>query len=934
MGPAKEPNTYEQQLVVLGQVLQTLREAENTDFLLETTLGYLKTTFHPQYELIWIGLYDRVDHRVLGKGGCLPMDVPFSGDFLRQRLTLSSGDLIEQVVIQQRPLAVADLRQEMRGGDWRRIAQKLGIQGTMIFPIAHRDRCLGVVLLGSRHWGTFPNTPEKASLSMVLGELAMALFEAEQRWQRQQIKRPDRPLLALLQQVRGLSNLGQRLELVVEETHRFIGPARTSVYWFEPNQRYFWRRLSNHAKTAGFLDLSSPPAAGITAQEISSFYQLLLNDQVVAIGEAHSSLRADATTRLMQLIRARSLMAAPILYHRELLGFLAVEGTEARIWQEEEKQYLRGAAQLIALVAPLEQMETVIQRTHLDHALTSEIARSLYGATDWKVTITRAADLLSRRLKTERFMVLLFDKTQQHFEVCYQNQPQNRRVSGPTLPRLSPVDCQLVEQSETAVGIENLEDDLRLNAWRQPLMELGVRSLLVSRTTPDPALEGLLLVCHEMPRSWTQAERDLIRGVAQQIGLILHQWQLQKQVEQQRQLAERMQRSLANLRQCTDPDTLEQTALRSISGVLDVPLALLVSWFPGQRLGQLVLSESADRRYALNPQSQVSVHADPLLRLTLESPGPVQFTAHQIPGESRQWLSPQGIDHLLAIALRTHGETEPAGMLCLVETQPRHWSDQELQAFALLAGELAVHRRHLKLESLLQNDRLKLEQLNWYKHRQLEDLHRSTQAGVQKLLDLIKPNPDPLIITRQQQILHQMGDALAPLQSTLPQELWQLQCRQETLPLLGLVRRSMDRVDGILKERQLWSQVHHEDNSVVLGDALKLEMILYELLLSACLRSKTGGRIDIWCRQFDRRWVELAITDDGLIEPRLLQDLEGDAIEDPLSPSTLDHPPGLHLAICKELAQAMEADLSLSKLEDGRVMSRLMLPAMQGLRPN
>ncbi|MEB3295127.1 MAG: GAF domain-containing protein, partial [Synechococcales bacterium] len=522
MGPVKEPNTYEQQLVVLGQVLQTLREAEQTDLLIEATLNYLKATFQQDYELLWVGLYDRVGHRILGKGGYALAEI--NSEILRQRVPLSSGDLLEQMVIQQRPLAVADLRQEMRAGDWRKIAQKHGLQGTMLFPMTHGDRCLGVVMIASRRWGTFPTTNEKACLSMVLGQLSSSLYQAELEWQRQQMKRPDKPLLYLLKKMNSLGNLGQRMEAVVEETQRFIAASRTSIYWYEPNQRYFWRRFSNQTRSGGGLLDPKATTSGITAQELSSFYQSLLNDQVVAIGEAHSSLRADATSRLMQQIRARSLLAAPILYQKELIGFLAVEGTEARIWQEEEKQYLRGVAQLLALVSPLEEMETMMERIQLDYSLTAEIAQSLYGSNDWKFTLNRAAELLGRRLNTERLMILLHDGGQDTFELCYQNQPKNRRACMTSLPKLSQLDWQSLEQSETALSIENLEEDLRLGNWRNHLIELGMRSLIVSRTSPSNSLEGLLLVGHERPRSWSASERVLIQSVAQHSGLILRQW--------------------------------------------------------------------------------------------------------------------------------------------------------------------------------------------------------------------------------------------------------------------------------------------------------------------------------------------------------------------------------------------------------------------------
>ena len=165
------PNPYDdRQTVALERVLQTLREEENAEVLIETTLNYLQTEY--DYRLIWIGLYDRLDHRLFGKGGVIP-----TGDmsFLKQRFNLNPGDILEQVVIQQRPVGVPDLQQEPRAGEWQRVAQSCGVQGTLLFPIRCKDRCFGVVLLGSQTWGISPRQGEKAAFSIVFGGLAAAL---------------------------------------------------------------------------------------------------------------------------------------------------------------------------------------------------------------------------------------------------------------------------------------------------------------------------------------------------------------------------------------------------------------------------------------------------------------------------------------------------------------------------------------------------------------------------------------------------------------------------------------------------------------------------------------------------------------------------------------------------------------------------------------
>jgi hypothetical protein len=55
----------------------------------------------------------------------------------------------------------------------------------------------------------------------------------------------------------------------------------------------------------------------------------------------------------MEKIRARSLLAVPILFNQEMLGFIAVEGQNPRIWQENEKQFLEVLINAIKFFATL-----------------------------------------------------------------------------------------------------------------------------------------------------------------------------------------------------------------------------------------------------------------------------------------------------------------------------------------------------------------------------------------------------------------------------------------------------------------------------------------------------------------------------------------------------------------------------------------------------
>jgi GAF domain-containing protein len=928
MGLQKEPSSYERQLVALGRALQALREEDQTDGLITITLKYLQAEF--AYGLVWLGLYDRVDHRILGKGGVTP-----TGDvsFLKQRMPLSPGDLLEQVVIQQRPIGVPDLREEPRAGDWCKAAQKYNIQGTIIFPIRHKDRCFGIVMLGSALWGTSPHSEEKVRLSLILGGLAEAFYQLEMEQQRQQTKRPDEPLLSLLAKLRSMPTLKKRLESIIEETHRFVQPNRTNVYWYEPQRRYFWRRLGDRDKNQNPGTNTAVPDVGIPVQEISGLYQALTADQLVSIGEARSSLKTEMTGRLMQQIQARSLIAAPILFQGELRGFLAVEGLEPRIWTEEEKNYLRGAAQLIALTTPLEEMEETIQQIKLDQALTSEISRALYSEDDWQAAMNRCAEQLFRRLQVSRFLVLLYNKSQSTFEICYQYQGPNRRPVPSPLAPLNPVDWQMLEQGTEAIGIENLEDDLKLMAWRPAFLQSNVRSLMVCSTAIGKPLEGMIIVGQEAARSWNRVERELLQVVSQQLGLLLHQLHLQRQTDQLHKTYQAVQWGLTSMQQMHQLDSLERAAMQHIAQLLQAPLAALITWQPGRTVAKITAPIISKLPFGLLTDVPIPIYTDLLVQWALQTDGLLTVPIETIPPETRQWLNGPEIGQVLVMALRTAPDHEAIAIVVIGDRTDRVWSENQLTAFGTLTSQLAWCRRYLILTESLLAQRENLEQLNWYKQRRLEELYRVMGVGVRRLNELSQQK-DALGSMRFQQILRHFGSLLTNLAPVLKHEQWKFHSEYETIPLASLLKRSLERVDHLIKQRQLWSQVHSEANLSVGGDIPKIEFVLYELLMSACHRSPSGGRLDIWCRQMDSRWLELSVTDGGAIEQRLVDELQLGQSSDWLMPSTLDQPPGLHMAICQRLMQKLGGEFNLYKLEDGRVLSRLIIPIAAGLLPS
>ena len=919
MGSQKESLSYNKQLVALELALQALREEDAEEGLIRVTLEYLKSEL--QYALVWLGLYDRSAHQVVGKGGNC------SGDpgFFKQRFAVQPGNLLEQVLVQQRPIGIPNLQEEARADNWRIAARKFNVQGAMIFPIRHKNICFGVVLLGSALWGTSPHAEEKTRLSMVLGELAksLSLLEAEQ--QRQQVKRLDEPLMNLLPKLRSLPNLQRQLEAIVDETHRFMTPHRTSIYWYEPKRRYFWKRSGNRG--IGFMSREGKQAAEeISVQEVTSFYYAMGADQLVSVDEAEGLLPTDPTARLMQIIQARSLIAAPIIYQGELLGFLSVEGNKARIWGDEEKNFVRGVAHLVGLTAPLDQIEETIQRVKFDQYLTAEVSHAIYSEEDWQSSLKKCAEQLCQRFKAERFLVLLHNRDLKKFEIVYQNQlPGKRRPLPTVLEILDPVDWQMLERSLEAIAVENLDDDLKLGAWRKTFLELGMRSLLVCSTSVGKTLEALVVVGCDATRSWGHVERDLFRIVSQQVGLLTHQILLQRQTDQLQKNYQAVQWGLTTLRQTQDLERLEQVATQQIAKILQAPLVALLTWQPGRTSARIVASVVKQQQFGLITDLLIPTQTDPLIQAALQADGLISLGYDEISPETRYWLSGSEIGQVLALTLRTAPDHEPAGIIMVGDRQNRTWTDNQLNVLDILVSQLAWCRRNLALTTSLVGQKETLEQLNWYKQRRMEEVYRILGMGVRRLNEL-PSQQDTASNLRYPQILRYLGSTLSAMTPLLKHEQWQFYEHDATIALASLLKQALERVDVVFKQRQLWLQVHNEANLNLSGDISKIEFVLHEILILACARSPVGGRLDIWCRQKDANFLDLSVTDQGRLEPQLVEALQAGRSADLLLPSLLDQPPGLHLTICQALMRRIGGEFNLSTMEDNRSLSSLVIP--------
>ncbi|MDS3861918.1 GAF domain-containing protein [Thermosynechococcaceae cyanobacterium BACA0444] len=917
--------------------------------------------------LVWLATYQGADQSLQGQGGQTAVGTP---NFLKQRFPATAGGLLDQVIMQKHPVSVPDLQAEPRAGEWCRVAKKLRIQGTVVYPIGAREDCLGLVLIGSNHWGEILRGQEQHLVAILLSGLTQEIYRLRASLPRSRATAAPQaipaaaqlPLVSdlpppldpspppldatlasqLLQEVSQTPTVTARIDALLQRVHQALQPAHTSLFtWQAETQDYVRRRTTadkplpreNERKTVL-----------ISAQVIPAFCQTLRSGQVVAISDAHSLVSSQSPIPLLQLLKATAILAAPVILGEQLWGFLIADMPQSRIWSEAERQMLRVAAQFVALFAPVEMAESKLAQAEAARELASGLTQAICSDQDWQGVLRQACEQLVNHLQAQATLLVRHDPDTGTFTVVHQYPLPRGRAGLVKLAALSSLDWRNLSNKPDPEVINDLAQDLRLISWHQALLSLHCPAWLVISTQATGTPNHFLLIGRNTGSAWLESDLQSAQIIARQLGVLTQQWQLQQQTQQQQHLYQALQRGLVAIQKTQNLERLELASIQNLMELLQAPLVALITWQPGQTQGWIIVPPQVLPKFSIRANYEIDINRDPLIQAALEIsqadastflnhphpyPEVIQLGPTDLAPETREWLTGQEIGQVLAMALRTDPEYQPSGVIIVADRQDRSWPPAYFEALITLVNHLAYAHRSISLSNVLIEGWQRLEMLNWYKHRRIENLYRDLGGTYQQLYQGLTSHPPvaPSQLARTGQQFQSQLTSLVPL---LQQEAWELKPtmgqQQESLGLSTLLRRSLERIESLVKQKQLWTQVHNPEMLSVTGDIAKIDLVLQELLLCAAQRSQAQGRIDIWCQAIDSQWLELSITDDGQIDPRLLIDLHHREHLDWLAPSTLDQPPGRHLRACFGIVAQLGATLDLYKLEDDRVLSRLILP--------
>ncbi len=954
MHPSSTRTEYDKRQLAFYRYIQGIQKQDAVEAMGKIVFHFLREWF--KFDLIWIAQCEPQSHLLSGIQGILPKMTDRDTLFLRRKQPILPGDLFDQVLLTGTLQEIPSLKQEQRVGDWQAIAQAQNIQGCLILPIRYRQQSLGLILVGTTLWGGNPRPEEITELKLLATTLGAELHRLLSQSAPSSAQSSSTLAIDTIGQILAAGTFEERLPLVLEQLHQSIHPTRSCLYWLDAEAQVC--RL--HDIYTGPVPRRSGakviPKLDLSLQSIASFYQSSLQNQTVAIADMQGLITSNqAPTRLMTMTKSRAWLSTPIFDRGRLIAVLAAENTDSRLWSESDRQSMQLLAKLLGQGSQENARDLALTKDeHFGLSGLLGFLKNAYNDTEqWNHALPQCLELIGTQFSVRWAAIITQDSENQDFR-C-QAQFYSKKKHQPLadrLPELSAVDAKMLARMSSPIAVQSLGEDLKLLAWRQPLDSRGVKSLLLlklGQTAKGSKLGSFLLLATDLPRTWTTEEIEMATAVAEPLGQALMQREQWQQDAFQMQFMTVLNQGLQSIQRTPPGDVLFMTAAQALHQLLEVECLMILRWSPEQPEAKIaaLINQS---KFQVNEQVPILWQSDGFLQRFLAYeinwnsstifPDLVieQGSIEVLSADNSGWLSGMGRVNLLAVPLKISPEDPCLGLVLILDSRSQYWTDLKREGIQLLTRELtAQYRSHYLVERLRQKQTT-LECLNWYKQRHLEYIAQLWTAQMSQV-SAVPASPALEVASKQGSLgqggsrnrsSHGTGDlnsAFSSLDTILKSEVWDLALEPEHLQVATLFRRSLERIEEVARTRQLWTQVHNLTPSVSLYvPAQKLELMLVELLLAACYRSKVGDRIDIWCRALPEKWVEISITDNGRLNPRMVRAIQTPSTQVPLSPSILETPPGLHYKVCQSLVERMGGQLEMAQLEDGRAMSRLILP--------
>ena len=192
---------------------------------------------------------------------------------------------------------------------------------------------------------------------------------------------------------------------------------------------------------------------------------------------------------------------------------------------------------------------------------------------------------------------------------------------------------------------------------------------------------------------------------------------------------------------------------------------------------------------------------------------------------------------------------------------------------------------------------------------------------------------------RQHKLLGQLDNTRFLLESVLSEEKFKMSPNLTEVSLTNMLQRLLIMLETIYKQRRLWLRLQNQGKVNIFSDPIKLECVMFELLMNCYRRAPNGSNIEVCFRTLEEEdlkipspvkncsYVELSIWESNVSRFRKVNTEEKTITPDYENLSAKPIKPGnFSLLMCQRVVLVLEGNIKFYILEDGSFLTLLLLP--------
>jgi methyl-accepting chemotaxis protein PixJ len=452
------------------------------------------------------------------------------------------------------------------------LLDRLSVRANLVVPVVSSNRLLGLFVAhqcsGTRVWQQSDiNYMRELSAQVGLALTGSTLAT-------QSTADAERARLIKDATLRILRSLDMEtiLQVSVEEVRRALKTDRVVIYRFHSDFKsgvIVAESVDQRWVRAMGQTLYDPLAEGAIERYKSGRIWHIDNIEEADLHHCHCEL--------LERLQVKANIVAPIITRGKLYGLLAAHQCgRPRIWDDETDLFAQLATQIGAAMDQanlLKQQEEAAERAQQLNDITLRMRESLNREQIFKAVV----DGLQDAIRVERAIVYLFDK---NWKGTVVSEAITRGFPSALDARIDdPCFAESYIEKYRKGRVQALSDIYAADLDKCYLSQLEpfqVKANIVAPILVNTELLGLLVV-HQCsaPRNWQDAEIELLRQVAIQLGFALEQATLLKQQQEAAQSERQLNEIVFHMRESLDRQQVHNAVVRGLREALEVDRAIV-----------------------------------------------------------------------------------------------------------------------------------------------------------------------------------------------------------------------------------------------------------------------------------------------------------------------------------------------------------------------